>query len=314
MLHGRRSAPTRAALADSFPGTSGFTLTELLVVIAVLALLAAFLFPAFARARETARQTVCISNMHQITCGILMYAQDWDDRCPLYYATLSAVTPGNRNPGHSLVDEPPYQYWTELVSSYIQTQRSHNLNTASRVFFCPDAPDDAAALTRYGLSNRTSYGLSDNWVDWYCPDDCNNGTGQPHTFTEAVAPASTVLLAETMFQTDTEFPGFALANTPIDGGNTGYYYANCDAAGQPAFSAARMFVDLSWRHQQAKSAWCAVPPSDARINIAYADGHVRSASIAQLSDFRQWSILQGSGDVGCHPNWGGDGTNGCWYP
>ena len=58
----------------------GFTLIELLVVIAIIAILAAILFPVFARAREKARQTSCLSNVKQIALGLLMYAQDYDER------------------------------------------------------------------------------------------------------------------------------------------------------------------------------------------------------------------------------------------
>jgi len=58
----------------------GFTLIELLVVIAIIAILAAILFPVFARAREKARQSTCLSNVKQIMLGVLMYAQDYDER------------------------------------------------------------------------------------------------------------------------------------------------------------------------------------------------------------------------------------------
>ena len=57
----------------------GFTLIELLVVIAIIAILAAILFPVFARAREKARQTSCLSNIKQITLGALMYLSDYDE-------------------------------------------------------------------------------------------------------------------------------------------------------------------------------------------------------------------------------------------
>ncbi len=60
----------------------GFTLIELLVVIAIIAILAAILFPVFARAREKARQTSCLSNIKQLMIGIAMYAQDYDERMP----------------------------------------------------------------------------------------------------------------------------------------------------------------------------------------------------------------------------------------
>ncbi len=60
----------------------GFTLIELLVVIAIIAILAAILFPVFAKAREKARQTTCTSNLRQMATAVLMYAQDYDERLP----------------------------------------------------------------------------------------------------------------------------------------------------------------------------------------------------------------------------------------
>ena len=62
----------------------GFTLIELLVVIAIIAILAAILFPVFARAREKARQSSCLSNLKQIATATLTYAQDYDETMPLF--------------------------------------------------------------------------------------------------------------------------------------------------------------------------------------------------------------------------------------
>ncbi len=60
----------------------GFTLIELLVVIAIIALLAAILFPVFARARENARKSSCSNNLKQIGLGMAQYIQDFDETMP----------------------------------------------------------------------------------------------------------------------------------------------------------------------------------------------------------------------------------------
>ena len=65
---------------------TAFTLIELLVVIAIIAILAAILFPVFAQARESARQTVCTSNVRQIGLAVKMYEQDYDENLPIFYA------------------------------------------------------------------------------------------------------------------------------------------------------------------------------------------------------------------------------------
>jgi len=69
--------------------SSGFTLIELLVVVAIIAILAAILFPVFAQAKAKARQTVCISNEKQIATSILMYAQDYDEAIVPFQITVS---------------------------------------------------------------------------------------------------------------------------------------------------------------------------------------------------------------------------------
>lgn len=62
-----------------FVRARGFTLIELLVVMAIIAILAAILFPVFAQARHSAKQTVCIAQMRQIGMALLMYRMDADD-------------------------------------------------------------------------------------------------------------------------------------------------------------------------------------------------------------------------------------------
>src|SRR5687767_14923164 len=73
-------------LKQPLPARSrGFTLIELLVVIAIIAILAAILFPVFARAREKARQSTCLSNLKNLGLAISMYTGDFDDRVPMFF-------------------------------------------------------------------------------------------------------------------------------------------------------------------------------------------------------------------------------------
>lgn len=71
---------------------AAFTLIELLVVIAIIAILAAILFPVFARARENARRTTCASNLRQLGLAAHMYAQDYDEQLPWDYYPCNSTT------------------------------------------------------------------------------------------------------------------------------------------------------------------------------------------------------------------------------
>ncbi len=80
------AAHNDAKLRRSKEMKRGFTLIELLVVIAIIAILAAILFPVFARARDRARMASCTSNMRQIGVAAMMYAQDYDEHFAPHYA------------------------------------------------------------------------------------------------------------------------------------------------------------------------------------------------------------------------------------
>jgi len=97
----------------------GFTLIELLVVIAIIAILAAILFPVFAKAREKARTASCQSNLKQIGTAIAMYAQDYDGVYPLLY----------QDPGaNGYTSSPPDYRWFEAIEPYIKN---------AQVLVCP---------------------------------------------------------------------------------------------------------------------------------------------------------------------------------
>jgi prepilin-type N-terminal cleavage/methylation domain-containing protein len=102
---------------------SGFTLIELLVVIAIIAILAAILFPVFAKVREKARQTQCLSNEKQLGLAMFQYVQDYDETFPAGLVNVSASSLGNMT-GAGVG-------WAGAISGYIKSPQ---------MISCPDDP------------------------------------------------------------------------------------------------------------------------------------------------------------------------------
>jgi prepilin-type N-terminal cleavage/methylation domain-containing protein/prepilin-type processing-associated H-X9-DG protein len=103
-------------------GRRGFTLIELLVVIAIIAILAAILFPVFAQAREKARTATCTSNVKQLALGLLMYAQDYDEKYPLmyYYDTANPLPKGQ-----NFFADLTVWTWQNMAMSYVKNFKIH---------------------------------------------------------------------------------------------------------------------------------------------------------------------------------------------
>lgn len=179
----------------------GFTLIELLVVIAIIAILAAILFPVFARAREKARQASCQSNLKQIELAMKQYAQDYDEMFPTASDSMpngvelcNAAAPcchrvwnGNKNAVTPAMVPNGYVHWK--LDPYIKN---------TQVFICPSMGSggnnpatadltsymcSAVITNRVGLSDRkeSSFTKSEaeivTWVDaiaWSNATGCAN--------------------------------------------------------------------------------------------------------------------------------------------
>ena len=150
----------------------GFTLIELLVVIAIIAILAAILFPAFAKARESARRASCASNLKQIGIAVTQYTQEYDEKYPA--STM----------GYSIAGTGPFREatWDTVIQPYIKS---------SQVMVCPsDSVSNRITHPIYGANTTRSYTAT--WQVFGALDNNN----EPLTLAAVPAPTMTVMITE----------------------------------------------------------------------------------------------------------------------
>ncbi len=229
-----------------FARSKGFTLIELLVVIAIIAILAAILFPVFARARDKARQASCTSNLKQISLGIIMYAQDYDERAPLAVYNMDG---NSYKRVHGVYD---------LMEPYVKNEQ---------VYICPSGPgagtywrsQHAKATGYYGRRAPTSYGgpyrhsSTDSWganLTW--------SISRGISIAQLDTPSETICLVESTRFTPMGASGglgFDADGNPMDMADDGGF--DCASGG------------MMYRHNE-------------MMNASYWDGHVKV--IPQLKD------------------------------
>ena len=239
---------------------SAFTLIELLVVIAIIAILAAILFPVFARARENARRSSCQSNLKQIGLGVLQYVQDYDEIYPRAWFHINNVG-GNGN--------ATYPRWVDVVQPYMKS---------TQIFVCPSATNQSFRTSQTfpinTPTNRTAAELgSYAWNSAYFANNGQNAKG----LVDGPSIAAIESSAETIMALDydgsssnTEIAWGATANNPVPNKNVS----------PPTFGS------VVARHLDT-------------MNVLYCDGHVKAANVDQLARvgtnitpnvYRLWSI------------------------
>lgn len=222
--------------------TRAFTLIELLVVIAIIAILAAILFPVFARAREKARQTACISNMKQLGTASQMYVQDYDQAYP-----DSRVT-GQINP-------VPNYYGAEHICVYAHRLYANdgiNLGGIGLVY--------SPYIKNTGVFRCPSDPLNRGWAE---------ACGVPATPATTAAPSPGAKFAS-YYQRHAHDAYSSLRGTPV-----------IDAAVQLPASVA-LFIEEGWHGGHARPyLWDTTQAGDSVrfVNAVYYDGHAKRLGI-----------------------------------
>jgi len=191
----------------------GFTLIELLVVIAIIAILAAILFPVFARARAKARQTSCLSNLKQVGTAVAMYIQDNDEKFGRQY-----LYSGPNQTGELI-------YWTEAHYPYVKN---------AAVFLCPDTEYKAwVSVSIDGTVIRSGYGVNTDYVFttyWAQP-------GAVLSLAQMKAPAQTIIIADSWDHRSNKLkcsPRICAPDHTGNGPSAHYWVGDCHSDGANA--------------------------------------------------------------------------------
>ncbi len=281
-------------IRTSTKSRSAFTLIELLVVIAIIAILAAILFPVFARARENARRSSCMSNLKQIGLGTIQYSQDYDEKLYPHRFNSSGNNPFNSQyPGTLGAGQADVSgtardkiFWISLLQPYVKSYQ---------LFACPSNPNawtgggpdncNSAGCGGQGYGGQNSYGHN----DLLAPADAFNGNAGP-------LPISLAQLgdtAKTVAVTDATYYGVLprlTTTTPV------VVTKNGSAATTTDYAAANGSQYTSYWGNIGNNKWSYNGNTTAEneatgatrhmntINVLYADGHVKSVQYSRLVD------------------------------
>jgi prepilin-type N-terminal cleavage/methylation domain-containing protein/prepilin-type processing-associated H-X9-DG protein len=225
---------------------TAFTLIELLVVIAIISILAAILFPVFARARENARRASCMSNEKQMGLAMMQYVQDYDETYPQSLIYYPAGTPASYMPDGMQwagTTSYPRMYWPQMLYPYHKDMQ---------MFWCPSSSISIASTTGPPSPVNGQYGANVDVIKASSPLKMSavNSVSTTYLFMDAGTISIDPTYAENSTATVFYVPGIGDA-----GGSCSTISSTYDGGKESADC-------KSGRHLGG-------------VNVAFADGHVK---------------------------------------
>ena len=275
-----------------------FSLTELLIVIAIIAVLSAILFPVFSRAKDQAKASVCLSNFKQATISTMLYQSDYDDRYALsrYSTSLDATSRDDRT-------------WVQLVLPYSRDFRlfrcpsDYTMRPESKAVFDEDLVPGDTYSRYYTASKRTNLGYNYMYLSPLILMS-SQISAMSRSGIEINDPAKMLVLGDSVHEVDED-------GRPRGGGSY-LILPPCRYALEGTFLRDTFRLDgvpdrllyqggLSWGAPRGMAGttdsinngglW---PWHGEHLTAAFADGHIRRITIDQASD-----------GCGVRPAWGG---------